>query len=85
MLPATFLKLALFTLAAASTGFARPYNKDSAASNNNVDVQARDESLHVRAFLAGYLYGREFADEPITARALDEAMEGLERREKGGA
>ena len=83
MLPATILKVALFMLASASTGFARLHRRDSAESN--VDIQARDEPMHVRAFVAGYLYGRESADESITARELDEAMEGLERRMSIGA
>lgn len=82
MLPATFLKLALFAFAAVSPGLARSHHSDSAGDDNNIDVQARDdvEPMHVRAFGAGYLYGREFADESISARALDEAMEGLEGR-----
>ena len=85
-MPATFLELALFTLAAASTGYARPnLNRDLAGSTNNTDVQVRDGPMHGRAFVDGYLYGRKSADESITARELVGVMDGLERRMTIGA
>ena len=75
MLPATLLKLALFAFAAAAPCLAHSQHRDSAGDNHIIDVQARDDlkPMHARAFVAGYLYGREFADEPITARGDDKS------------
>ena len=73
MLPATFLKIALFALATVPAGFARPLGAGQGGAN--IDLQVRDEQIGTRAFDEIYDY--------VFDRELDEGAEELELRQLG--
>jgi len=75
MLPATFLKVAIFALATVPAGFARPLG------SGPDDLQVRDEQIETRSFAVDEIYGRDLADDYVSARELNEGVQELELRQ----
>ena len=79
MLLATYLKIAIFALATAPVGFARP--RAPGSSRANTDLGARDEQFDIREFAINDIYGRDPADDYVSARELNEGVQDLELRQ----